>query len=45
MARIDAPEINMTSSISNKNFFSGRAKTIFLEKIEPTKTQLPINRP
>ena len=42
---MDVPEISITSSISNKNFFSGKAKTIFLEKIEPTKTQPPINKP
>ena len=43
MARMDNPEINITSSISNKNFFSGNAKTIFLEKMEPTKTEALAN--
>jgi hypothetical protein len=45
MTKIDVPEISITSSISNKNFFSGNAKTILLEKMEPNNTQLPINSP
>jgi hypothetical protein len=45
ISNIASPEINITNSISIKNFFSGRAKTIFFEKMAPIKTNMPINKP